>query len=123
VRVPVKVQVDIVNELLARIQVSMDSPIAKQPATYLQAANFYFDHTTDAKSLAQALAWVNIGIINARAPASYGLLYLKAKILAKEGDRAGATQAAQQSIALATEVEGPGTPYYKMNLEVISGMR
>ena len=120
VRVPIKLQLDLVNELLARIQVSMDSPVAKRPSTYLQAATFFFDHSQD---LTRALGWVNAGLVNATAPANYGLLYLKARILAKEGDRSGALAAAEQSIALAIQTEGPGTPYYKMNQEVITSVR
>ena len=120
VRIPVKVQVDVVNELLARIQVSMDSPATKRPATYLQAANFFFDHSKD---LARALGWVNVGLVSAQPPVSYQLLYLKARILAKQGDPAGAIQAAQQSQAQAIQVEGPGTQYYKLNQEIIANPR
>ena len=120
VRVPIKVQLDIVNDLLLKIQASMDSPIAKKPATYLQAATFFFDHSKD---LALALGWVNVGLVNATAPYNYELLYLKARILAKQGDRSGALLAAEQSITQATQTEGPATPYYKLNQEVISGLR
>jgi len=119
VRVPIKVEVDIVSDLLLKIKDSMDSPTRKQPDTYLRAATFYFDHTKD---LAQALLWVNAGLVN-HPPIEYQLLYLKAKILAKMGDRDGAKAAATQSTALAREAEGPGTPYYKMNQEVISSLR
>jgi hypothetical protein len=115
------VQLDIVNELLARIQVSMDSPMAKRPNTYLQAANFFFDHAP--KDLERALGWVNVGLVNAQPPYSYQLLYLKAKILAKQGDTAGAILAAKQSQAQAIQVEGPTTPYFKLNQEIISNPR
>ncbi len=118
VRVPVKVEVSIVSDLLVRIQASMDSPAKKQPETYLRAATFYFDHTKD---LTQALLWVNMGLAT-HPPISYQLLHLKAKILAKEGDRDGAVAAANQSSQLAIQVEGPGTPYFKMNQEVIAGL-
>jgi hypothetical protein len=119
VRVPIKVEVDLVSDLLVKIKDSMDSPVRKQPVTYLRAATFYFDHTKD---LAQALLWVNAGLVN-HPPIEYQLLYLKARILAKMGDRDGATAAAKQSSTLAMEAEGPGTPYFKMNQEVISSMR
>jgi hypothetical protein len=119
VRVPIKVEVDIVSDLLLKIKDSMDSPVKKQPDTYLRAATFYFDHTKD---LAQALLWVNAGLIS-HPPIEYQLLYLKARILAKMGDRNGAIAAANQSSALARDAEGPGTPYFKMNQEVISSLR
>jgi hypothetical protein len=121
VRVPIKVQLDIVNELLARIQVSMDSPMAKRPNTYLQAATFFFDHAP--KDLDRALGWVNVGLVNAQPPYSYQLLYLKAKILAKQGDTAGAILAAKQSSTQAIQVEGPATPYFKLNQEIIANPR
>ncbi|MGA2540831.1 MAG: DUF2911 domain-containing protein [Verrucomicrobiota bacterium] len=118
VRVPVKVDISIVSDLLVKIQASMDSPARKQPETYLRAATFYFDHTKD---LTQALLWVNAGLLRP-SPISYQLLYLKAKILAKQGDRDGAIAAANQSSQLAIQEEGPGTPYFKMNQEVIAGL-
>ncbi len=118
-RVPIKVETAIVGDLLLKIKASMDSPIGKQPATYLKAATFYFDHTKD---LAQALAWVKMGLVN-HPDIEYQLLYLEAKILAKMGDRNGAIAAANQSSELARAFEGPGTPYFKMNDEVKASMR
>jgi len=118
VRVPIKVEVDVVPDLLVKIKESMDSPISKQPATYLKAATFYFDHTKD---LAQALAWVKMGLVG-HPPIEYQLLYLEAKILAKMEDRNGAIAAANQSSQLAIAFEGPGTAYFKMNQEVIASL-
>ncbi len=118
VRVPIKVEVGIVSDLLVKIKVSMDSPARKQPETYLRAATFYFDHTEDFK---QALSWVNTGLAN-NPPIAYELLYLKAKILAKMGDRENALAAARQSMDLAREAEGPGSSYFKLNQEVIQSL-
>lgn len=118
VRVPIKVEVSLVSDLLVKIQGSMDSPAKKQPETYLRAATFYFDHTKD---LTQALMWANTGLAT-HPSISYQLLYLKAKILAKMGDRNGAMAAAQQSSDLAREAEGPTTAYFKMNQEVIQSL-
>jgi hypothetical protein len=122
VRIPIKVEVDLVPDLLVKIKESMDSPIKKQPATYLQAATFYFDHTKDPKDLAQALLWVKGGLVN-HPPIEYQLLYIEARILAKMGDGPGAIAAANESSRLAMAVEGPGTPYFKMNQEVIASVR
>jgi hypothetical protein len=118
VRVPVKVEVSLVSDLLVKIQASMDSSARKTPDTYLRAATFYFDHTRD---LTQALLWVNSGLLKP-SPISYQLLHLKARILAKQGDRDGAIAAANQSSQLAIQAEGPGTPYFKMNQEVIASL-
>ena len=120
VRVPIKVEMNIIPDLLIKIKASMDSPIPKTPDTYLRAAAFYLDHAP--KDLDQALLWVKAGRAN-HPPIEYQLLYLKARILAKMGDRDGAIAAANQSTALARDAEGPGTPYFKMNQEVISSLR
>jgi hypothetical protein len=122
VRVPIKVETDIVGDTLIKIKASMDSPIRKTPNTYLQAATFYCDHTKDAKDMAQALAWLNTGLTGHPA-IEYQLLYIKARVLAKMGNRDEAIAAANQSSELARAAEGPGTPYFKMNQEVIAGLR
>jgi len=119
VRVPIKVELNQVGDLLVKLQASMNSPVTKPAQTYLRAATFYFDHTKD---LGQALLWVNAGLARP-SPIAYQLLYLKAKILAKQGDRNGAVTAAEQSSNLAIQVEGTGTPYFKMNQEVIASMK
>jgi hypothetical protein len=117
--------VDIVNDLFAKIQVSMDSPSVKSPATYLKAATFFFEHVPQdhPEYMTRALGWVNAGLVNATAPASYQLLYLKARILAKQGDRAGAILAAQESTQQAIETEGLATPYVRLNKEVTDSLR
>jgi hypothetical protein len=122
VRVPVKLEVEIVPELLAKIDLAMASPGKKQPNTCLEAATFYFNHSKDAGDLAKVLRWVNEGLLN-NPPIAYELLYLKAQILAKSGDNAAAAAAAQQSTTLAIEAEGIGTPYVKLNRDVTSRLR
>ena len=125
VRVPIKVQVDVLNDLFIKIQVSMDSSSVKSAATYLKAATFFFEHTSQdhPEYMTRALGWVNAGLVNAPAPASYHLLYLKARILAKQGDHDGARLAAQQSTQQAIETEGLATPYVKLNKEVTDNLR
>jgi hypothetical protein len=120
VRVPIKVELNQVSDELVRIQGSMNSSAAKQAQTYLRAATFYLDHNAD---LPQALLWVNMGLLKP-SPVSFKLLHVKARILAKQGDRAGAIAAAQESTRLALEVEAgeDGVPYLKMNQELMSGL-
>jgi hypothetical protein len=48
------------------------------------------------------------------------LLYLKAKILAKQGDKDGAIAAAKQSSELAIQAEGPASSFVKMDQDLIS---
>ena len=121
-RVPVKLTVDIVGDLLVKIEGSMSSPEKKQPATYLQAATFYFNHSQDPKDLTKALLWVDTGLVS-KPPIAFELLHLKAQILAKAGDKAGAMAAAQESSTLAIQAEGPGSSYVKMNMDIISSLR
>jgi hypothetical protein len=122
VRVPVKLEVDIVSELLAKIDLAMGSPGKKQPGNCLKAATFYFSHSKDANDLPKVLGWVNEGLAG-NPPIAYELWYLKAQILAKAGDNGGAMAAAEQSTELAIQAEGPGTPFVKLNREVVAGLR
>ena len=125
VRIPIKLEMDVVPDLLVKIKESMDSGIRKTSDTYFKAANFYFDHSKD---LTQALEWVNLGLAMhpagvAGPPNAYQLLYLKAKILLREGDRGGATAAAQASMDLARQAEGPTTQYIMLDSEIMRGVR
>ena len=120
VRVPIKVEMNIVPDLLIKIKASMDSPIPKTPDTYLRAATFYMDHAP--KDLDQALLWVKAGRANHPA-IEYQLLYLEAKILAKKGDHQGAIAAAQQSFDLARIQTPPDMIYLKMDQQIISSPR
>jgi len=48
---------------------------------------------------------------------------LKAQILAKQGDKAGAIAAAKQSSELALKAEGPGSSFIRMNQDLISRLQ
>ena len=121
VRVPIKVETGLAPDLLIKIKASMDSPEAKTPETYLQAATFYLDHAPK-KDWEQALVWAKAG--QAKHPANeYQLLYIEAKILAKLGDRDGAIAAATESGRLALDQTPKDLAYYKMAQEIISNPR
>jgi hypothetical protein len=121
VRLPLKLEVDIVGDLLAKIDAAMGSPGPKPAQTCLDAATFYFNHSKENKDLTKELLWVNQGLVG-DSPIAYELLYLKAEILAKSGDSAGAMEAARQSMQQAIAAEGPGTPYVKLNTDVMAGL-
>jgi hypothetical protein len=56
-------------------------------------------------------------------PDAYYLIYHKARILAKMGDKAGAIAAAQQSIALAAKDNGPAKDEYtRLNEALIASL-
>lgn len=90
---------------------------AKLPAaTYFNAALFYFDNGLD---LNKAKAWINEATAG-DAPAFY-MVHLKAKILAKLGDKAGAIAAARQSIAAADGTAK--AEYIRLNEALIASLQ
>jgi len=116
-RVPVKLEVDVVSILVPQIEAVMASDAAKKP--YAQAAMFYRDHDLDLK---KAAAWMDTAI--AAQPDAYYLIYHKASILAKMGDKAGAIATARQSIALAAKDTGPAKDEYtRKNEALIASLR
>src|SRR5260221_9923101 len=86
---------------------------------YFQAATFYFNHDLDMK---KALTWLDTGLAD-KPRIAYELLNLKAKILAKQGDKEGAIAAAKESSELAIKAEGPSSSWVKLNQDVISGLQ
>ena len=69
----------------------------------------------------KALAWTDAAL--AEKPA-FNVFYLKARILAKTGDKEGAIAAANRSIELAAKAEGPvKEEYTRLNQELISSLR
>jgi hypothetical protein len=116
-RVPVTLEVDIVSTIVPQIEAVMASDAAKKP--YAQAAMFYRDHDLDLK---KAAAWIDAAI--AEQPNAYYLVYHKAKLLAKMGDKAGAIALAQQSIAMAAKDTGPAKDEYtRLNEALIASLR
>jgi len=76
---------------------------------------FYYNHGQD---LAQAKTWIDAAL--AQREAHY-MVYLKAEILAKMGDKEGAIAAAKHSIELAKAAKDTG--YVKMNEDLISSLQ
>jgi hypothetical protein len=117
--VPIHLTVDVTSKLVPQIEAAMASPDKKQDGFYFQAATFYYNHDLDLK---KALDWVNAGLAD-NSRISYEMLHLKAQILAKQGDKAGAIAAAKQSSELAIKAEGPGSSFVKMNDAIISSLK
>lgn len=111
--VPIRVTTDLVDKLAPQIEQVMSSDQARKP--YYQAAMFYYDHNLD---LQKASKWVNAAI--AERPAHY-IVYLKAKILEKLGDKEGAIAAAKQSSELAEKADDSG--YVKLSQELIAHLQ
>ncbi|HHY85614.1 MAG TPA: DUF2911 domain-containing protein [Verrucomicrobia bacterium] len=92
-RVAVPIQIELKSKLVPQIEKAMSEPGGRKP--YFQAAMFYFDHDID---LGKAREWVEESVKQNEA---YYTVHLKAKILAKAGDKAGAEAAAKRSLELA----------------------
>jgi Protein of unknown function (DUF2911) len=117
--VPIRLTVDVADKLVPQIEAAMAASGKRPDAFYFQAAMFYYDHSLDQK---KALEWVNAGLAD-NPRIAYEMLHLKAEILAKQGDKAGAIAAAKQSTALALKAEGPGSSFVKMNEDLISSLQ
>ena len=116
-RVPVTLEVNVVSTVVPQIEAVMASDAAKKP--YAQAAMFYRDHDLDLK---KAAAWIDAAI--AEQPNAYYLVYHKAKLLAKMGDKEGAIALARQSIAMAAKDTGPAKDEYtRLNEALIASLR
>ena len=117
--VPIHLTVDVASKLVPQIEAAMAAPGKKSDGFYFQAATFYYNHDLDQK---KALDWVNAGLAD-NPRIAYEMLHLKAQILAKQGDKAGAIAAAKQSTELAIKAEGPGSSFVKMNQDLISSLQ
>ena len=95
----------------------MASPGGKKP--YVPAAMFYLDHNLDLK---KALGWMDAAI--AEQPDFYPIIYRKALIQAKMGDKEGAIATAKQSMDLAAKATGQAKDeYIRLNEAVIAGLK
>ena len=112
-RVPVKLEVELVSKLVPQIEAVMSAAEGRKP--YYQAALFYYDHGQD---LQKASKWVDAAIAEREA---YYIVNLKARILAKLGDKEGAIAAAKRSTELAIKAKDTG--YVKLNEDLISSLK
>lgn len=117
--VPIQVQVDLLGTLVPQIEAAMAAPGKKSDGFYFQAATLYYDHDLDMK---KALDWVNAGLSD-NPMIAFEMLHLKAEILAKQGDKAGAIAAAKKSTELAIKAEGPENSFVWMNRQLISNLQ
>lgn len=109
--VPIHLNLDLVGTLSPQIETAMSAPGEKKP--YYQAAMFYYEHGLD---LQKAKAWIQ------KANETYYVVYLKAEILAKLGDKEGAIAAAKHSSELAAKAPG-ASGYLKLNEDLIASLK
>jgi len=112
-KVPIKVKVDVVDKVVSQIKDVMASDEKKKP--YYQAALFYYNHGQDLK---EANKWVDAAIAEREA---HYMVYLKAEILAKLGDKPGAIAAAKRSSELAAKANDTG--FAKLNADLINSLQ
>lgn len=116
-RVPVKLEVDVASVVLPQIEKVMASSAEKKP--YFQAALFYLDRDLNLK---QAAGWMDAAI--AAQPDAFYMVYHKARLLAKMGDKPGAIAAAQQSIEIAKKAGGAvKDEYVRLNEALIASLK
>jgi hypothetical protein len=112
--VPIHLTLDLVSTLQPQIEAAMSAPGDRKP--YYPAAMFYYDHGLD---LQKAKTWIEAA---AKANETYYILNLKARILAKTGDKEGAIAAAKRSTELADKAEG-AAGYAKLNQDLIDSLK
>jgi hypothetical protein len=112
--VPINIELDL-SKLPPQIEAAMAEPGERKP--YYQAAMYYYDHGLD---MQKARKWIEAIPADRE---TYYILHLKAKILAKTGDKAGAIAAAKRSSELAVKAEGPKSGYVKMNQDLVSSLQ
>ena len=91
IRLPLRLEVDVVGQLVPQIEAAMHAP-GKRP--YFLAAMFYFEHEIDVDKAAE---WMNAAV--AERPDHIGMLHRLALILERKGDFTGARAAAERSLA------------------------
>lgn len=112
--VPIRLTTDLASTLQPQIEAAMSASGDKKP--YYPAAMFYYDHNLD---LQKAKSWIESATATGE---TYYNVNLKAKILAKLGDKEGAIAAAKHSSELATKADG-ASGYLKLNQELIDSLK
>lgn len=118
VRVPVKIETDLVGLLVPQIEAAMASAADKKP--YFPAAMFYYENGLD---LNKAAEWMAAAV--AAQPDAFWMIYRQGLILAKKGDKAGALAAANKSKELAAQ-QKPGElrdEYIRLNDSLIASLQ
>jgi hypothetical protein len=99
-KVPIKVEVAFVDELVPRVEAVMASGEKQKP--YFQAGLFFFNHN---RNLEKAKEWVDAAIAEREI---YPFVFVKAKILAKLNDTQGAKAVAKQANEMALKANDTG---------------
>lgn len=116
VRVPVKLETDLVALLVPRIEEAMAGDGEKP---YFPAAMFYFENGLDLK---KAKDWIESAA--AADPEAFWITYRQGLILEKMGDKKGALAAAQASLEKASKAKGEiKDEYTRLNNALIARLK
>lgn len=99
----------------AKVMKAIEAGTKVSAGNYIAAANYYFDN---GKDLNKALEWITLGINTGNADAFWNI-HTKAKIQNALGDKKGAIETAQQSMAKAKSAPSD-FGYVKLNEELIA---
>ena len=112
-----KIESDVDGNVMADIKAQVIDGTPSNPGIYFQAAGYYYETERDSK---MALGWVNKAIEGSENP-QYWVVHLKAKLLARMGNKAEAIAAAEESMKLA---EAGGNPdYVRLNEKLIADLK
>ena len=112
--VPIHLTLDLVSTLVPQIEAAMSAEGGNKP--YYPAAMFYYDHGLD---MQKAKTWIEAAT---KSNEAYYTVHLKAKILAKLGDKDGAIAAAKHSSELASKSPG-ADGYIRLNDDLIASLK
>lgn len=110
VTLPISADVD------AKVMKQIDDVMNKDTKPYFAAASYYYDN---GKDLGKAREWVDKAI--AANPNAFWMTLLKARIHAKQGDKAGAAEMCNKTIDLATAANNDD--YIKMANELKASLK
>lgn len=111
------IESDVDAKVMADIKAQVIDKTPSNPGLYFQAAGYYYDTEKDSK---QALEWVNKAIEGSQQE-QYWVIHLKAKLLARLGNKKEAVSTAQKSMKLAEE--GGNPDYVRLNEKLIASMK
>ena len=111
--VPIQLQVEYIDKLKKQVADVMASDAKDKP--YFQSALFYFNHDGN---LEDSRKWIDAALAEKE---TFYMVYWKAAILNKLGDKAGALTAAKRSNELA--IKANDNAYTQMSAELISKLK
>lgn len=94
------VAIKMTTDIDAKVMKSIEESMKSDKPDYFRAATYYFENNKDMK---QALTWANKAV--AENPTAFFMMYLKARIEYKTGDKKAGKASAESTIKLAKEAK------------------